>query len=64
MFYLISITLASVVLWISHGPKSGKMSLHSQAEQKLPGMIISFQNHTKLIMKTANQKLSGFKAHH
>ena len=41
----------------------GKKILHAEAEQKLLGVIIDkdlkFQSHTKLIIKTANQKLSA-----
>ena len=40
----------------------GKKTLHSEAEQKLLGIIIdkdlNFQSHTRSIIKTANQKLS------
>ena len=43
--------------------KSGKKTLHAEAEQKLPGIIIdkdlNFQSYTKPIIKTANQKLSA-----
>ena len=43
--------------------KSGKKTLHAEAEQKLPGIIIdkdlNFQTYTKPIIKTANQKLSA-----
>ena len=39
----------------------GKKTLHAEAEQKLLGKIIDkyfkFQNHTKSIIKTGNQKL-------
>ena len=39
--------------------KSGKKTLHAEAEQKLLGIIIDkdlkFQSHTKSIIKTANQ---------
>ena len=41
----------------------GEEILHTEAEQKLPGIIIdkdlNFQSHTKSIIKTANQKLSA-----
>ena len=41
----------------------GKKNLHAQAEQKLLGIItdkdLNFQNHTKSIIKAANQKLSA-----
>ena len=43
--------------------KSSKKTLHPEAEQKLPGIIIdkdlNFQSYTKPIIKTANQKLSA-----
>ena len=42
--------------------KLGKKTLHAKAEQKRLGIIIDtdlkFQNHTKSIIKTANQRLS------
>ena len=41
----------------------GKKTLHVQAEQKLLGIIIdkdlNFQSHTRLIIKTVNQKFSA-----
>ena len=41
----------------------GKKTLHAEAEQKLLGIItdtdLNFQSHTRLIIKTTNQKLSG-----
>ena len=41
----------------------GQKTLHAEAEQKLLGIIIdkdlNFQNHTKSVIKTANQKLSA-----
>ena len=41
----------------------GKKSVHADAEQKLLGIIIdkdlNFQSHTRLIIKTDNQKLSA-----
>ena len=44
--------------------KLGKKTLTAEAEQKLHGIIIdkdlNFQSYTKLIIKTANQKLSAF----
>ena len=48
---------------ISESIELGEKILHAEAEQKLLGIIIendfNFQGHKKLIIKTANQKLSA-----